>query len=173
VSLVSVEQTVQELAELIDKSRVDDGRPDPVSQRSAREVAEIAHRSRAGLLAVAGHPAADPAILLAVLVATNRPLMQEDAADLRDYVGEGNGSEFREVIQSRSPRGHPVVIVERTFDPARLRTTAPVECQLQAVVADVTRPRVAVFTLSSTTGRGWLELSRMFGRLIASVDFAD
>lgn len=173
VSLVSVERTSHELTELIDKSRTGDAGCEPTPQRSVWELAEIAHRSKAGLLAVVEHPGADPAIVLAVLVATSRPLDHEDAADLHEYAGEGTGSEFREVIRSRSPRGYPVVIVERTFDPARLGTTAPVECQLQAVVADVKRPRVAVFTLSSPTGRGWLDLSGMFGHLIASVDFTD
>jgi hypothetical protein len=52
-----------------------------------------------------------------------------------------------------------------------MRVGEPFDCQMQAVVADLARPRIAVFTLSSTTGRGWLELSALFGRLVASVAF--
>lgn len=172
VSLVSVEQTARELTELIGKCRSADVRLDPGSLVSAWEVAEIAHQSAAGLLAVVEHPAADPAMLLGVLVATSRLVDPGNANELCEYVEKQSGSDFREVVHSHSPLGYPVVIVERTFDSTQLRAGTLFDCQLQAVVADVARPRVAVFTLSSTTGRGWLELSRVFGRLIASVDFA-
>jgi hypothetical protein len=167
VSMVSVEQTTRELIELVEKC----GTQASGAERSAREVAEIAHRAAAGLLAVVEHPRADPALLFGVLVATRRPVGQEDTTALREHV-RARGADLREVIHSRSPRGYPVVFAERTVHVARLRAGEPFECQLQAVVADPARPCVAVFTLSSTTGRGWLELSRTFGRLVASVDFA-
>ena len=44
-------------------------------------------------------------------------------------------------------------------------------CQLQAVVIDPAGKRMAVFTLHSTTGRGWLELAGVLGQLVSSVDF--
>jgi len=77
----------------------------------------------------------------------------------------------REVVEGHSPLGYPVVFAERVVTEAQLRAGEPFDCQLQAAVTDPAGGRMAVFTLSSSTGRGWLELSGVFGRLVASVDF--
>lgn len=156
VSVGSVEQTAHELTELIAACRG----ADPDAAASARAVAEIAHRSSASLVAVVRHPAADPALLLGVLVAGSANGIVPEA-----------GSDIREVVEGRSPLGYPVVFAERVVTEAQLRAGEPFDCQLQAVVADPAGQRMAVFTLSSSTGRGWLELSGVFGRLVASVDF--
>ncbi|HYS35354.1 MAG TPA: hypothetical protein VEO01_06905 [Pseudonocardiaceae bacterium] len=153
VSVGSVEQTAHELTELIIACRG----ADPDAAGSARAVAEIAHRSSASLVAVVRHPAADPALLFGVLVAGN--------------AFPESGSDIREVVEGRSPLGYPVVFAERVVTEAQLRAGEPFDCQLQAVVTDPAGGRLAVFTLSSSTGRGWLELSGVFGRLVASVDF--
>ncbi|HEX9338586.1 MAG TPA: hypothetical protein VF892_21995, partial [Pseudonocardiaceae bacterium] len=124
-----------------------------------------------GLVAVVEHTSADPALLLGVLVGTAAPLATADAADLRSYLADVGGADIREVVHGRSRRGYPVVFAERVVTADQLRVGVPFDCQLQAVVADPARPRIVVFTLSSPTGRGWLDLSAVFGRLIASVDF--
>jgi hypothetical protein len=156
VSVGSVEQTAHELIELI----IDCRGADPGADAAAREVAEIAHRSSAGLVAVVRHPAADPALLFGVLVAGNADGMVAES-----------GSDVRDVVEGRSPLGYPVVFAERVVTEAQLRAGEPFDCQLQAAVTDPAGGRMAVFTLSSSTGRGWLELSGVFGRLVASVDF--
>jgi hypothetical protein len=153
VSVGSVEQTAHELTELIIACRG----ADPAAAAAARAVAEIAHRASAGLVAVVRHPAADPALLFGVLVAGNA--LPE------------SGSDIREVVEGHSPLGYPVVFAERVVTEAQLHAGEPFDCQLQAVVRDPAGGRTAVFTLSSSTGRGWLELSGVFGRLVASVDF--
>jgi hypothetical protein len=164
VSLGSIEQTAAELTDLIKVCRGTEHDLDV--HVSARETAEIAHAAAAGLLAVVRCPAADPALLLGVLTtaaATGR---------LRDAVAAGSGSDVREVVEARTRNGYPVVMVERIVSAEQLRAGEPFDCQLQAAVADE-RGGLAVFTLSSTTGRGWLELSAVFGRLVSSVDFGD
>lgn len=166
VALDSVEQTAAELTRLITECR---GTDDFGVHVAAREAAEIAHHASAGLVAVLRHATADPALLLGVLAATNAPLPQDGR--LRDRVE--SGSDIREVVAGRTPLGYPVVFAERVVSAERLRVGEPFDCQLQATVADPDHPRMAVFTLSSATGRGWLALSAMFGRLVASVDFRD
>lgn len=158
VSLGSVAETADELARLITRCR---GVPDPDVHASATQAAELAHRAAAGLVAVLEHPAADAALLLGVLV----------AGATRDPV-ESN-SDIREVVAGQTPLGYPVVLTERVARAERLRAGQPFDCQLQATVTDPDRARTAVFTLSSSTGRGWLELSAIFGRLVSSVDFRD
>jgi hypothetical protein len=167
VALGSVERTADELARLITEGRGADTGLDRGVHVSAREAAEIAHRASAGLLAVVRHPAADPALLLGVLVA-GRP----DGA-LADGLAAASDPDVREVVQGRTPLGYPVVFVERVVSADQLRAGEPFDCQLQAAVADPGGARTAVFTLSSTTGRGWLGLSALFGRLVSSVDFRD
>lgn len=172
VSLGSVEQTAAELTELITACRNTGDTSDFGAPVSAREVAEIAHRSSAGLVAVVQHPSADPALLLGVLVATGTPVSGDDTAELRAHLAKESSSDIREVVEGRSPLGYPAVFAERIVTAAQLHAGEPFDCQLQAAVADPHRPRVAVFTLTSGTGRGWPALSAMFGRLIASVDFS-
>ena len=165
VSLGSVEQTAAELTDLIKTCRGTEHDLDvPVA---AQETAEIAHAAAAGLLAVVRCPAADPALLLGVLTTGAPP------GGLRDAVTAGSGSDIQEVVEARTQHGYPVVIAERVVSAEQLRAGEPFDCQLQAAVADPERGRLAVFTLSSTTGRGWLELSAVFGQLVSSVDFRD
>jgi hypothetical protein len=64
-----------------------------------------------------------------------------------------------------------VVIAERILVDGPSRDAPPAGCQLQAVVIDAPGRRMAVFTLHSTTGRGWLELAGVLGQLVSSVDF--
>jgi hypothetical protein len=111
-------------------------------------------------------PAADPALLLGVLTTGAA------TGGLRDAVAAESGSDVREVVEGRTRTGYPVVLAERVASAERLRAGEPFDCQLQAAVADEWG-RLAVFTLSSTTGRGWLALSAVFGRLVSSVDFRD
>jgi hypothetical protein len=172
VSLGSIDQTTHELTELIRKCRGADADRDPGVHVAAREVAELAHSATAGIVAVVEHAAADPALLFGVVVATPAPVRAGDAAQLRAHLADDGGADLCEVVESRSPKGYPVVFAERIVTAVQLRAGEAFDCQLQAVVADPVRPRIAVFTLSSTTGRGWLELSAVFGRLVASVDFS-
>jgi hypothetical protein len=165
VSLGSVEQTAAELTDLITACRGTEH--DLGAHVSARETAEIAHAATAGLLAVVRCPAADPALLLGVLTTGAA------TGGLRDAVAAESGSDVREVVEGRTRTGYPVVLAERVASAERLRAGEPFDCQLQAAVADDERGRLAVFTLSSTTGRGWLALSAVFGRLVSSVDFRD
>jgi hypothetical protein len=161
VSLGSVEQTAAELTDLI--KQCGHAEPDLGVHVSAREAAEIAHRSSAGLLAVVRGPAADPALLLGVLT----------TGSLRDPLAKQFDSDIRETAEGHTAHGYPVAFVERVVTAEQLRAGSPFDCQLQAVVADPDHSRLAVFTLSSTTGRGWLEVSAVFGRLVSSVDFRD
>ncbi len=82
------------------------------------------------------------------------------------YLEDAAGAEIREVTEARTERGYPVVIAERI-----LVSNPPSGCQLQAVVLDSSGRRLAVFTLHSMTGRGWLELATLLGRLVSTVDF--
>lgn len=167
VALGSVEQTTAELTRLITECRgIDD---DSGVRVAAREAAEIAHGALAGLVAVLRHAAADPALLLGVLATTSTTLPRNGS--LRDQIE--SSSDIREIVEGRTPLGCPVVFVERIASAERMGAGEPFDCQLQATVADPDHPRMAVFTLSSATGRGWLELSAMFGRLVRSVDFHD
>jgi hypothetical protein len=159
VSLASVDETADELVRLITRCR---GVPGPDVHASARRAAELAHRAAAGLVAVLAHPAADAGLLLGVLV----------TGAARDHAVAAD-SDIREVVEGKTPLGYPVVLTERVATAERLRAGQPFDCQLQAAVTDPERARTAVFTLSSTTGRGWLELSAIFGRLVSSVDFRD
>lgn len=167
VALGSVEQTAAELTRLITECRgtADDSRV----RAAAREAAEIAHGASARLVAVLRHATADPALLLGVLAMTSTPVPR--SGSLRDLIE--SSSDIREIVEGRTPKGYPVVFVERIVSAERLGASEPFDCQLQATVADPDHPRVAVFTLSSATGRGWLGLSTMFGRLVRSVDFHD
>jgi hypothetical protein len=165
VPVGSVDATARELTELITECR--GGEPDPGVPVAAREAAEIVHRASAGLVAVVRQPKADPALLVGVLAATSAPL-----AGLAEAT-EQSDVDIRESVTGRTPLGYPVVFAERVASAATLAAGEPFDCQLQAVVADPHRPRLAVFTLSSTTGRGWLAVSAVFGRLVASTDFRD
>jgi hypothetical protein len=119
---------------------------------------------------VVTHPSADPAILVAMVVTADVPLGPDAAAELRHYLG-GSGPDIREVTESRTERGYPVVIAERILVEAPSRAAPAAGCQLQVVVIDRAGKRMAVFTLHSTTGRGWLELAGVLGQLVSSVDF--
>ncbi|HEX3650685.1 MAG TPA: hypothetical protein VHV49_19850 [Pseudonocardiaceae bacterium] len=164
VPIGSVADTAAALTRLITECRGETDLGVPVA---AREAAEIVHRASAGLVAVVRQPKADPALLVGVLAATAAPLAGlADATDQSDV-------DIRETVAGRTPLGYPVVFAERVVSAERLKAGEPFDCQLQAVVADPDRPRLAVFTLSSTTGRGWLAVSAVFGRLVASIDFRD
>jgi hypothetical protein len=165
VSVDSVEQTARELAELLDACRAPDATPDLGAHVSALEAAQIAHQIGAGLVALVRHPTADPALLLGVLVT--------GTTDSWDGVEATSVSEIREVVHGRTACGHEVTFVERVVSVDQLRAGEPFDCQLQAAVADPQRRRLAVFTLSSPSGRGWLALSTLFGQLVSSVDFRD
>lgn len=157
VSVGSVEQTANELADLIADSAG--------MEAAAWEAASLAHRASAGLLAVVRAPQADPALLMGVLAGGSPNGLAEAVA--------GSGSDVRETVTGRTPLGYQVVFAERVVSAEQLQAGEPFDCQLQAVVADPDRSRLAVFTLSSATGRGWLEVSAAFGAVVASVDFRD
>ncbi|WP_245573948.1 hypothetical protein [Amycolatopsis nigrescens] len=159
-----MERTTAELTELLGRLRGADAARDPGLELAAVEAAELAHQHRAGLVAVAEHVAADPAILVAAVVAVDRPMDLEAAAELRYHLGDG--PDIREVTEARTATGYPVVVAERI-----LVTGRSTGAQLQAVVVDPGAPRIAVFTLHSPTGRGWLELSGLVGTLVAGVEF--
>lgn len=162
VPLGSVDATAAELTRLITECR--GGEPDLGVPVAAREAAEIVHRASAGLVAVVRQPKADPALLVGVLAATAAPLVELPVESDPD---------IRETVAGRTPLGYPVVFAERIVSAERLKAGEPFDCQLQAVVSDPDRARLAVFTLSSTTGRGWLAVSAVFGRLVATTDFRD
>ncbi|HWM06457.1 MAG TPA: hypothetical protein VNP92_29295 [Actinophytocola sp.] len=171
VSVQSVEATESALTDAIIGVRGADSVHDPGIALAARDAAELAHANGAGLVAVVTHPNADPAILVGMVVTADAPLGPDAAAELRHYLADAGGMDIREVTESRTERGYPVVIAERLLVDGPSRTPLPSGCQLQAVVIDPTGKRMAVFTLHSTTGRGWLELATVLGQLVSSVDF--
>ncbi|HEU5469719.1 MAG TPA: hypothetical protein VFV67_03630 [Actinophytocola sp.] len=170
VSTQSVEHTERELARLIIDARGGEAAHDPGVALAARDAAELAHENGAGLVAVVEHPDADPAVLVGMVVAADAPLGPDAADELRHYLEDG-GTDIREVTEARTERGYPVVIAERILVTDPLRTGPPTGCQLQAVVIDPGGRSVAVFTLHSLTGRGWLDLAALLGNLLSTVDF--
>lgn len=170
VSVRSVEATERALRDAIIDVRGREAEHDPGIALAARDAAELAHANRAGLVAVVTHPNADPAILVGMVVTADVPLGPDAAAELRHYLADG-GPDIREVTESRTERGYPVVIAERILVDGPSRDAPLAGCQLQAVVIDPPGRRMAVFTLHSSTGRGWLELAGVLGQLVSSVDF--
>ncbi|PPK64494.1 hypothetical protein V5P93_007056 [Actinokineospora auranticolor] len=167
VSLCSVDDTAAELAALMVARRGPESAHDPGVGQAAREAAELAHAEGAGLVAVATHPDADPAVLVAVVSTSDQPHGSTTADALRRHLAAA-GPDILDVTESRTERGHPVVIAERL---AAADTGRAPGCQLQAIVIEPDGRRLAVFTLHSTTGRGWLELAVLLGKLVSSVDF--
>jgi hypothetical protein len=172
VSMESPAHTERAIIELIIKARGAESAHDPGIALAARDAAELAHGNGAGLVAVIEHANADPGILVGMVVTADAPLGPDAAAELRHYLEDAGGADIREVTESRTERGYPVVIAERLLVNGPLRTAPPSGCQLQAVVIDEDGRRMAVFTLHSTTGRGWLELATVLGALLSSVDFS-
>jgi len=168
VPVGSVDATERALTEAIIGVRGREAEHDPGVAMAARDAAELAHANGAGLVAVVTHAEADPAILVGMVVVSDVPLGPDAAAELRHYLS-GGGADIREVTESRTERGYPVVIAERMLVDGPGGQFAG--CQLQAVVIDPLGKRMAVFTLHSTTGRGWLELAGVLGQLVSSVDF--
>ncbi|SES25456.1 hypothetical protein [Actinokineospora terrae] len=160
VTLASPERTAAELTALMLATRGQEACHDPGVAQSAQEAADLAHSSGAGLVATITHPAADPAVLTALLTTTDAPTASSTAADLCAHLGQ---DDIADVTESQTERGYPVVVVERI--------TASPGCQLQAVVLDPGTRRVAVFTLHSATGRGWWELAGLLGQLVTSLEF--
>lgn len=166
VSLASVERTIAELRTLLIRLRGPDAERDFGLEAAVIQAAERAHEHRAGLLAVAEHRDADPALLIAGTVPVERPLSVEAAAGLSWFAADTTPG-IREVSTATTARGYPVVIVER------IAVDGPAAgAQLQAVVLDPGRPRVAVFTLHSPGGRGWLDVAALAGALVAGVDLS-
>jgi hypothetical protein len=149
----SVDATAEALTSLIVSARGPESAHDPGVALAARDAAELAHENGAGLVAVVNHAHADPAILVGAVVTADVPV-----DDLRRHLADEDG--ITEVTTSRTDRGYPVVIAERLLMAG---------AQLQAVV--VAGRRMAVFTLHSPTGRGWLEVAAVLGQLVSSVDF--
>lgn len=155
VTLSTPERTAAELLAVLRRLK---GAPDPGLEVSATQAAELAHRHGAGLLAVVEHPDADPALLMAGVVPVDRPTDPGEPAFHLD------GPAIREVTRGETATGYPVVIVER------IPVTGP-GAQLQVVVTDPDHPRIAVFTLHSPTGRGWLDVAGVAGRFVSGVEF--
>ncbi|HET9137767.1 hypothetical protein [Actinophytocola sp.] len=170
VSTRSVEDTERELTKLIIDARGGEAAHDPGVALAARDAAELAHDNGAQLVAVLEHPDADPAVLVGMVVQADGPLGPDAADELRSYLEDG-GADLREVTEASTERGYPVVIAERILVTDPLRTGPPTGCQLQAVVIEPGGRTLAVFTLHSLTGRGWLELSGILGSLLSTVDF--
>ncbi|HWO64269.1 MAG TPA: hypothetical protein VNO31_29980 [Umezawaea sp.] len=147
-------------ADLLAALRRIKGTRDPGLEVSATQAAELAHQHGVGLLAVVEHPDADPALLMAGVVPVDRPA---DPGELGLHL---DGPAIREVTKGETSTGYPVVIVERV--PATGQGT-----QLQVVVTDPDHPRIAVFTLHSPTGRGWLDVAGVAGRFVSGVEFSD
>ena len=164
VSLGSPERTADELAELMIRARGAESAHDPGVRQSAVEAAELAHANGAGLVAVVEHEAADPAVLVALVVVSDVPHGADAAVELRKYLEGAAGPDIQDVTEGRTEGGYPVVIADRI--PA-----GEPGCQLQAVVIEPGGRRMAVFTLHSVSGRGWLELAGILGRLVSSVSF--
>ncbi|WP_018686570.1 hypothetical protein [Actinokineospora enzanensis] len=164
VSLRSVEDTALELGTLMIAARGPEAVHDPGVAQAAQEAAELAHASGAGLLAAVTHPDADPAILTVVLTQATAPNGSTTAAALGQELRTARGPDIHDVTESHTERGYPVVIAER------ISARAP-GCQLQATVIEPDGRRLAIFTLHSTTGRGWLELAAQLGKLIFTIDF--
>ena len=171
VSTRSVEDTERELTTLIIEARGGEAAHDPGVALAARDAAELAHQNGAGLVAVVEHPEADPGVLVGMVVTADGPLGPDAADELRDHLEDAGGPDIREVTQARTDRGYPVVIAERLLVTDPLRTGPPTGCQLQAVVLEPNGRNMAVFTLHSVTGRGWLELAAVLGELVSTVDF--
>lgn len=167
VSMGSVDHTERELAELIIKARGQEFAHDPGISLAARDAAELAHGSGASLVAVVAHPEADPGVLVGLTMVAEAPVSPDE---LRLFL-EDSGPDLREVTEARTDRGYPVVIAERILLDGPLRTGPLVGCQLQAVVLDPGGRSLAVFTLHSITGKGWLELAGLLGSLLSTVDF--
>jgi len=169
VSTQSIDDTEHELTKLIIGARGAEAVHDPGIAMAARDAAELAHANGAGLVALVEHPDADPAVLVGMVVTADGRLGDSAAAELRGYLDDTGGADIREVTEARTDRGYPVLIVERIL----VDTPAPATgCQLQAIVLEQGARRMAVFTLHSLTGRGWLELATRLGELVSSVDFA-
>ncbi|MFI9010611.1 hypothetical protein ACIGNX_25580 [Actinosynnema sp. NPDC053489] len=156
VALSTPERTAADLLEVLRRIK---GTRDPGLEVSATQAAELAHRTGAGLLAVVEHRDADPALLVAGVVPVDRP------ADPGEPAFHLDGPAIREVTRGVTATGYPVVIVER------IPVTGP-GAQLQVVVTDPDHPRIAVFTLHSPTGRGWLEVAGLAGRFVSGVEFS-
>jgi hypothetical protein len=170
VSTQSVERTEHELTKLIIEARGGESAHDPGIALAARDAADLAHANGASLVAMVEHPNADPAVLVGMVVTADAPLGPDAADELRGYL-EDAGKDIQEVTKARTDRGYPVVIAERMLIDDPLRTGPPTGCQLQAVVLHPGGRGMAVFTLQSATGRGWLDLASRLGALISSVDF--
>lgn len=164
VSMDSREHTAAELLALLRRIRGRDAARDPALEIAASQTADMAHERAARLVAVVEHRDADPALLVAWLLPVDGRLDPDSAADLRHHLADAGGADIREVTRAQTAAGYPVVIAERI--PASL-----VGAQLQVLVFDVDEPRMAVFTVHSTTGRGWLELSALAGRFVAGIRF--
>ena len=169
VPMHSVDATATALTDLLVTVRGAESAHDPGVALAARDAAELAHENGAGLVAVVAHADADPAILVGMVVTADAPLGQDAAAELAHHLSEGDEGDIREVTSSTTTRGYPVVIAERIL----LGGPPTAGAQLQAVVVEPGGRRMAVFTLHSTTGRGWLELATVLGQLVSSVDFAE
>lgn len=136
------------------------GTRDPGLEVSALQAAELAHQRGAGLLAVVAHPDADPALLVAAVVPVDGPV---DPGGIGLHL---DGSAIRDVTRGETATGYPVVIVERV-------PVSGTGAQLQVLVTDPEHPRVAVFTLHSPSGRGWLDVAGLAGRFVSGVRFSE
>lgn len=163
VPLGSVDETAGTLLDALRRVKGRDAARDPALEIAASQAAELAHAQRAGLVALVEHPDADPALLVAWMVVNATGVLDAGAAhELGRYLGDAGGPDLHEVTHTRTARGYPTVIAER------IQVSG---AQLQVVVADVDAPRVAVFTLHSPTGRGWLELAAVAGQFVTGLDF--
>jgi hypothetical protein len=172
VSTQSLEHTEHELTKLIIEARGAEAVHDPGVAMAARDAAELAHANGAGLVALVEHPDADPAVLVGMVVTADGRLGDSAVDELRTYLEDTGAADIREVTEARTDRGYPVLIVERILLDSPSRAAPPTGCQLQAIVLELGARRMAVFTLHSLTGRGWLELATRLGELVSSVDFA-
>jgi hypothetical protein len=173
VALGSVEETAGELLAVLRRVKGRDAARDPALEIAATQTAERAHELGAKLVAVVEHAGADPALLVAWLVPGRLPDHSQAAAGLEAVAGANTlaghergapavDEELREVTRTRTARGYPAVIVERILLAG---------AQLQVAVEDPTRARLAVFTLHSPTGRGWLDVAATAGAFVAGLAF--
>lgn len=153
-----VEEAADALLAALRAVRGRDAARDPGLAIAAEQTAELARRHDAGLVAIVQARDADPALLVAwTATADPRVTAPELACRLT-----ASGAGITDVTTAQTPHGHPVVIVERV----------PLSgAQLQIVVLDTAAPRLAVFTLHSPGGRGWLDVARVAGEFVTRVRF--
>lgn len=124
------------------------------------------------LAAVPTSGAIAPALLTGVPVAAPRAERDEVSDVLRAAVADHGGPDVRETFILGTAVG-PVVVAHRVPGPEQQRAGRPLTLQLQAFIPEPGTAGMLVLTLASTTGEGWTEHQKLFGRIVASLHADD